>query len=199
LAVLKGNLAPDGCVIKPAACEKKFLKHKGPVIVFDSYPEMNKIIDSDDLDVTENHVLVLRNVGPVGGPGMPEWGMIPIPKKLLKKGVRDMVRISDARMSGTSYGACILHVAPESYIGGPLSLLKTGDIVEIDVNKRSINMIVDDETLQKRKSNLVQKKPKAGRGWLWMYSNHVKQANEGCDFDFLETDFGNSAKEPDIF
>lgn len=199
LAVLKGNLAPDGCVIKPAACEKKFLKHKGPVIVFDSYPEMNKIIDSDDLDVSENHVLVLRNVGPVGGPGMPEWGMIPIPKKLLKKGVRDMVRISDARMSGTSYGACILHVAPESYIGGPLSLLKTGDIVEIDVNKRSINMLVDDETLQKRKSNLVQKKPKAGRGWLWMYSNHVKQANEGCDFDFLETDFGNSAKEPDIF
>tara|TARA_B100002019_G_scaffold134725_1_gene116000 strand:- start:2124 stop:2606 length:483 start_codon:yes stop_codon:yes gene_type:complete len=160
---------------------------------------MNKIIDSDDLDVSENHVLVLRNVGPVGGPGMPEWGMIPIPKKLLKKGVRDMVRISDARMSGTSYGACILHVAPESYIGGPLSLLKTGDIVEIDVNKRSINMLVDDKTLQKRKSNLVQKKPKAGRGWLWMYSNHVKQANEGCDFDFLETDFGNSAKEPDIF
>ena len=199
LAVLKGNLAPDGCVIKPAACEKKFLKHKGPVIVFDSYPEMNKIIDSDDLDVSENHVLVLRNVGPVGGPGMPEWGMIPIPKKLLKKGVRDMVRISDARMSGTSYGACILHVAPESYIGGPLSLLKTGDIVEIDVNKRSINMLVDDETLQKRKSNLVQKKHKAGRGWLWMYSNHVRQANEGCDFDFLETDFGNSAKEPDIF
>ena len=135
---------------------KKFLKHKGPVIVFDSYPEMNKIIDSDDLDVSENHVLCLE-MGPVGGPGMPEWGMIPIPKKLLKKGVRDMVRISDARMSGTSYGACILHVAPESYIGGPLSLLKTGDIVEIDVNKRSINMLVDDETLQKRKSNLVQK------------------------------------------
>ncbi len=199
LAVLKGNLAPDGCVIKPAACEKKFLNHKGPVIVFDSYPEMNKIIDSEDLHVTENHVLVLRNVGPVGGPGMPEWGMIPIPKKLLKKGVRDMVRISDARMSGTSYGACILHVAPESYIGGPLSLLKTGDIVEINVNKRSINMLVDNETLKKRKLKLVAQKPKAGRGWLWMYSNHVKQANEGCDFDFLESDFGNSAKEPDIF
>ena len=126
LAVLKGNLAPDGCVIKPAACDKKFLKHKGPAIVFDSYPEMKEKIDKDDFDVTENHVLVLRNVGPVGGPGMPEWGMIPIPKKLLKKGIRDMVRISDARMSGTSYGACILHVAPESYVGGPLSLLKTG-------------------------------------------------------------------------
>jgi len=199
LAVLKGNLAPDGCVIKPAACEKKFLNHKGPVIVFDSYPDMNKSIDSEQLEVTENHILVLRNVGPVGGPGMPEWGMIPIPKKLLKKGIRDMVRISDARMSGTSYGACILHVAPESFIGGPLSLLETGDIVQINVNKRSINMLVDEKTLNKRKLNLVKNQPKAGRGWLWMYSNHVKQANEGCDFDFLETDFGKTAKEPDIF
>lgn len=199
LAVLKGNLAPDGCVIKPAACEKKFLKHKGPAIVFDSYPEMKELIDSDDLDVSEDHILVLRNVGPVGGPGMPEWGMMPIPKKLLKKGVRDMVRISDARMSGTSYGACILHVAPESYIGGPLSLLKTGDIVELDVSQRSINMLVDEDTLSLRRNKLKPSKPKAGRGWLWMYSNHVKQANEGCDFDFLETDFGKSAKEPDIF
>jgi dihydroxy-acid dehydratase len=199
LAVLKGNLAPDGCVIKPAACEKKFLKHKGPAIVFDSYPEMKKLIDSDDLNVTEDHILVLRNVGPVGGPGMPEWGMMPIPKKLLKKGVRDMVRISDARMSGTSYGACILHVAPESYIGGPLSLLETGDIVELDVSQRSINMLVDEDTLSLRRNKIKLSEPKAGRGWLWMYSNHVKQANEGCDFDFLETDFGKSAKEPDIF
>ena len=199
LAVLKGNLAPDGCVIKPAACDKKFLKHKGPAIVFDSYPDMKKIIDSDELDVTENHVLVLRNVGPVGGPGMPEWGMMPIPKKLLKKGVRDMVRISDARMSGTSYGACILHVAPESYVGGPLSLLETGDIIEINVDLRSINMLVDEKTLLQRKKKVIKNNPKAGRGWLWMYSNHVLQANEGCDFDFLETDFGISAEEPDIF
>ena len=199
LAVLKGNLAPDGCVIKPAACDKKFLKHKGPAIVFDSYQEMKDIIDSDELDVTEDHVLVLRNVGPVGGPGMPEWGMMPIPKKLLKKGVRDMVRISDARMSGTSYGACILHVAPESFIGGPLSLLKTGDIIELDVNLRKINMLVDGETLSARKDLIQPKKPKAGRGWLWMFSQHVKQANDGCDFDFLETDFGKSAKEPDIY
>ena len=199
LAVLKGNLAPDGCVIKPAACDKKFLKHKGPAIVFDSYPDMKKIIDSDELDVTENHVLVLRNVGPVGGPGMPEWGMMPIPKKLLKKGVRDMVRISDARMSGTSYGACILHVAPESYVGGPLSLLETGDIIEINVDLRSINMLVDEKTLLQRKKKVKKNYPKAGRGWLWMYSNHVRQANEGCDFDFLESDFGISAKEPDIF
>ena len=199
LAVLKGNLAPDGCVIKPAACDKKFMKHKGPAIVFDSYQEMKDIIDSDDFDVSENHVLVLRNVGPVGGPGMPEWGMMPIPKKLLKKGVRDMVRISDARMSGTSYGACILHVAPESFIGGPLSLLKTGDIIELDVNLRKINMLVDDKTLSARKKMIQPKQPKAGRGWLWMFSQHVKQANEGCDFDFLETDFGKSAEEPDIY
>ena len=199
LAVLKGNLAPDGCVIKPAACDKKFLKHKGPAIVFDSYQDMKKIIDSDELDVTENHVLVLRNVGPVGGPGMPEWGMMPIPKKLLKRGVRDMVRISDARMSGTSYGACILHVAPESYIGGPLSLLETGDIIEINVDLRSINMLVGEKTLLQRKKKVKKNTPKAGRGWLWMYSNHVRQANEGCDFDFLESDFGISAKEPDIF
>ena len=199
LAVLKGNLAPDGCVIKPAACDKKFMKHKGPAIVFDSYQEMKDIIDSDDLDVSENHVLVLRNVGPVGGPGMPEWGMIPIPKKLLKKGVRDMVRISDARMSGTSYGACILHVAPESFIGGPLSLLKTGDMIELDVNLRKINMLVDDKTLSVRKKMIQPKQPKAGRGWLWMFSKHVKQANEGCDFDFLETNFGKSAEEPDIY
>ena len=199
LAVLKGNLAPDGCVIKPAACDKKFLKHKGPAIVFDSYQEMKDIIDTDDFDVSENHVLVLRNVGPVGGPGMPEWGMMPIPKKLLKKGVRDMVRISDARMSGTSYGACILHVAPESFVGGPLSLLKTGDIIEVDVNLRKINMLVDDKTLSERKMGIKPPTPKAGRGWLWMYSQHVRQANEGCDFDFLETDFGKSAKEPDIY
>ena len=192
-------MAPDGCVIKPAACDKKFLKHKGPAIVFDSYPEMKEKIDNDDFDVTENHVLVLRNVGPVGGPGMPEWGMIPIPKNYLKKGIRDMVRISDARMSGTSYGACILHVAPESYIGGPLSLLKTGDIIELDVALRKINMIVDSLTLSQRKKNIKPKKSKAGRGWLWIYSNHVKQANEGCDFDFLETNFGKSATEPDIF
>ena len=199
LAVLKGNLAPDGCVIKPAACDMKFFKHKGPAIVFDSYPEMKDIIDRDDFNVTENHILVLRNVGPVGGPGMPEWGMMPIPKKLLKKGVRDMIRISDARMSGTSYGACILHVAPESFIGGPLSLLETGDIIEIDIEMRSINMLVEKETLSLRRKKIKPKEPKAGRGWLWMYSNHVTQANNGCDFDFLETNFGKSAKEPDIF
>ena len=199
LAVLKGNLAPDGCVIKPAACEKKYLKHTGPAIVFNNYPEMKALIDDEKLDVTDNHVLVLRNVGPVGGPGMPEWGMMPIPKKLLKKGVRDMVRISDARMSGTSYGACILHVAPESFIGGPLALLKTGDLIEVDVPNRSINMLVNEDEINKRRKKLKILGPKSGRGWLWIYSQHVKQANEGCDFDFLETKFGKSASEPDIY
>ena len=124
LAVLKGNLAPDGCVIKPSACEPRFLKHTGPALVFDDYPSMKKAIDDPDLDVTADHVLILRNAGPQGGPGMPEWGMLPIPTKLVKQGVRDMVRLSDARMSGTSYGACILHVSPESYIGGPLALVQ---------------------------------------------------------------------------
>jgi len=151
LAVLKGSLAPDGCVIKPSACEPRLLQHSGSALVFDNYAQMKAQIDEDDLDVDENTVLVLRNAGPKGGPGMPEWGMLPIPKKLLKKGVRDMVRISDARMSGTSYGACILHVAPESYVGGPLALVKTGDIIEVDVPARTINLKVDAAELAKRK------------------------------------------------
>src|ERR1700682_2251073 len=133
LAVLKGNLAPDGCVINPSACEPRFLKHTGPALVFDDYPSMKKAIDDPELDVSADHVLILRNAGPQGGPGMPEWGMLPIPTKLVKQGVRDMVRLSDARMSGTSYGACILHVSPESYIGGPLALAKNGDNITLDV------------------------------------------------------------------
>ena len=138
----KGNLAPDGCVIKPSACEPRFLKHTGPALVFDDYPSMKKAIDDPDLDVTADHVLVLRNAGPQGGPGMPEWGMLPIPTKLVKQGVRDMVRLSDARMSGTSYGACILHVSPESYVGGPLALVKNGDSITLDVAARTINLEV---------------------------------------------------------
>ena len=139
-----GNLAPDGCVIKPSAAEPRLLKHAGPALVFRDYNEMAARIDSDDLEVTPDHVLVLQNAGPIGGPGMPEWGMLPIPKKLLKQGVRDMLRISDARMSGTSYGACILHVAPESYVGGPLAAVRTGDIIAVDVDRRSINLEVTD-------------------------------------------------------
>ena len=142
LAVLRGNLAPEGCVIKPSAMDPRFLKHAGPALVFDDYPSMKKAVDDENLDVTADHVLVLRNAGPQGGPGMPEWGMLPMPRKLLKQGHRDMLRLSDARMSGTSYGACVLHVSPESYVGGPLALLRTGDIVEIDVPSRRINMRV---------------------------------------------------------
>ncbi|MGL4967155.1 MAG: L-arabinonate dehydratase [Inquilinus sp.] len=199
LAVLRGNLAPDGCVIKPSACEPRFLKHSGPALVFDDYPSMKAVIDSDDLDVTPDHVLVLRNVGPQGGPGMPEWGMLPIPKKLVKQGIRDMVRISDARMSGTSYGACILHVSPESYIGGPLALLRTGDIVTLDVAARRIDMEVPEEELARRRAELQPPQPRYERGYGWMFNRHIRQAHEGCDFDFLETGFGAPVAEPDIY
>jgi dihydroxy-acid dehydratase len=199
LAVLKGNLAPDGCVIKPSACDPRFLKHSGPALVFDDYPSMKKAVDDENLDVTADHVLILRNAGPLGGPGMPEWGMLPIPKKLVKQGVRDMVRISDARMSGTSYGACILHVAPESYIGGPLSLVRNGDIISLDVEKRTITLDVPDAELAKRKAAWKAPEPRYERGYGWMFSKHIKQADQGCDFDFLETGFGAPVREPDIF
>ena len=199
LAVLKGNLAPDGCVVKPSACEERLRVHEGPALVFDSYPEMKAAIDDEDLDVTPDHVLILRNAGPKGGPGMPEWGMLPIPKKILKQGCRDMLRISDARMSGTSYGACILHVAPESHVGGPLSLVRTGDIIRVDVPNRTIDMLVDEVTLAKRRAEWTRPADRYERGYGWMFSKHIKQANEGCDFDFLETAFGAPVGEPDIF
>ncbi|WGF87932.1 L-arabinonate dehydratase [Marinivivus vitaminiproducens] len=199
LALLKGNLAPDGCVIKPSACEPRLRKHSGPALVFDDYPSMKAAIDRDDLDVTPDHVLILRNAGPQGGPGMPEWGMLPIPKKLVKQGVRDMLRISDARMSGTSYGACILHVSPEAYIGGPLALVQTGDIVSVDVAARSIRMEVSDEELARRRAVLPAPEPRYERGYGWMFTRHIRQAHEGCDFDFLETGFGAPVREPDIF
>jgi dihydroxy-acid dehydratase len=199
LAVLKGNLAPDGCVVKPSACEERLRVHEGPALVFDSYPEMKAAIDDEDLDVTPDHVLILRNAGPKGGPGMPEWGMLPIPKKILKEGYRDMLRISDARMSGTSYGACILHVAPESHVGGPLSLVRTGDIIRVDVPNRTIDMLVDEVTLAKRRAEWTRPADRYERGYGWMFSKHIKQANEGCDFDFLETAFGAPVGEPDIF
>ena len=199
LAVLKGSLAPDGCVIKPSACEPRLLQHTGKALVFDNYADMKANIDDDDLDVDENTVLVLRNAGPKGGPGMPEWGMLPIPKKLLKKGVRDMVRISDARMSGTSYGACILHVAPESYVGGPLALVKTGDIIAVDVPARTIDLQVDEAELKKRQEAWQHPPLRYERGYGWMFSNHILQADSGCDFDFLETSHGRPVDEPSIF
>ena len=199
LAVLRGNIAPGGAVIKPSACAEKFLKHTGPALVFDSYPEMKKAIEDENLDVTEDHILVLRNAGPKGGPGMPEWGMLPIPVKLVKQGVRDMLRLSDARMSGTSYGACILHASPESYIGGPLALVKTGDLITVDVDARKIQLEISDEELAARKAKWVAPAPKYERGYGWMFSRHILQAEEGCDFDFLETSFGALVPEPDIF
>ena len=199
LAVLHGNLAPDGCVIKPAAMDRRFLKHSGPALVFDDYPSLKKATEDEDLDVTADTVLVLRNAGPQGGPGMPEWGMLPLPKKLLKQGHRDMLRLSDARMSGTSYGACVLHVSPESYVGGPLALLRTGDIVALDVDARSIRMEVSDEELVRRRAAWVPLPPRYERGYGWAFSRHIQQADQGCDFDFLRTEFGAPVPEPAIY
>ncbi len=184
-AVLRGNLAPDGCVIKPAAADKRFLKHRGKAIAFEDYNHMMVEIERDDLDVTPDHILVLKNAGPKGGPGMPEWGMLPIPKRLLAQGVRDMVRISDGRMSGTSYGACILHVAPESFVGGPLAFVQTGDEIEIDVEARRIHLHVSDEELTRRRAAWKQPAKKYPRGYGALYSEHIGQADTGCDFDFL--------------
>ncbi len=199
LALLRGNLAPDGCVIKPSACAPHLLQHEGRAIVFDSYPEMKALIDDETCDITADDVMVFRYAGPQGGPGMPEWGMLPIPKKLVKAGVRDMLRISDARMSGTSYGACILHVAPEAHIGGPLALVQTGDRIKVDVPGRRIDLLVDDAELARRKSEWAPPEPKYHRGYGWMFARHIGQANEGCDFDFLETAFGPNPPEPEIY
>jgi len=195
-AVLKGNLAPNGCVIKPAAADPRFLKHRGKAIAFEDYNHMMREVERDDLDVTPDHILVLKNAGPQGGPGMPEWGMLPIPKRLLGQGVRDMIRISDGRMSGTSYGACILHVAPESFVGGPLNFVQTGDEIEIDVDKRSIHLHVSGEELARRKAAWKRPTPKYPRGYGAMFSEHIGQADQGCDFDFLQ---GKSVMpEPEI-
>jgi len=199
LAVLKGNLAPDGCVIKPSACAPRYLRHTGPALVFDDYPSMKAAVEDESLDVTADHILILRNAGPQGGPGMPEWGMLPIPVKLVKQGVRDMLRLSDARMSGTSYGACILHAAPEAYVGGPLALVRTGDLITVDVPARRIHLNVSDAELAERRAAWVTPPRRYERGYGWMYAQHILQANEGCDFDFLETGFGAPVPEPDIF
>jgi dihydroxy-acid dehydratase len=199
LAVLHGNLAPDGAVIKPAAMEPHLAKHTGPAIVFKDYNDMAKRIDDPVLEVTKDSVLVLQSAGPQGAPGLPEWGQLPIPKKLLEQGVRDMLRISDARMSGTSYGACVLHVAPESHVGGPLALVKDGDLIELDVANRKLTLKVDDAELARRRAAWKPPKPHYTRGFGEMYLKHVTQANEGCDFDFLEEE-GKAAKtdEPEI-
>ncbi|MDQ2693903.1 MAG: L-arabinonate dehydratase [Pseudomonadota bacterium] len=199
VVVLRGNLAPQGCVMKPAAAEPRLWKHSGPALVFDSYAQMKERVNDEGLDVTADTVLILRNAGPHGGPGMPEWGMLPIPTKLVKQGVRDMLRISDARMSGTSYGACVLHVAPESFVGGPLALVQTGDIVSVDVAARSIRMEVSDEELARRKAAWRPPAPHYGRGYGYLFAQHISQADAGCDFDFLETAHGPRVPEVSIY
>ena len=186
LAVLRGNLAPNGAVIKPAAAEPQLHKHIGPAVVFSDYNDMAARIDDPALPVTKDSVLVLQNAGPLGAPGMPEWGQLPIPKKLLAQGVRDMVRISDARMSGTSYGACVLHVAPESFAGGPLAFVRDGDLIELDVAARMIELKVSDAELASRRAAWKKPAPKFERGYGALYQQHITQADQGCDFDFLE-------------
>lgn len=197
-AVLFGNLAPQGAVIKASACEDHLRQHTGPAVVFQDYNDMMARIDDEDLAVSKDSVLVLQNAGPLGGPGMPEWGQLPIPKKLLAEGVRDMVRLTDARMSGTSYGACVLHIAPESFVGGPFALIEDGDMVTLDVEGRVLSMDVDDEELERRRAAWTPPKPRYERGYGVLYSQHVTQAHEGCDFDFLQTDAGAPVDEPEI-
>ncbi|MGI9153419.1 MAG: L-arabinonate dehydratase [Rubrivivax sp.] len=198
LAVLRGNIAPDGVIIKPSACAPHLLRHTGRALVFDDYPALKKAVEDPDLDVTGDDILVLRNAGPKGA-GMPEWGMLPIPTKLLKQGVKDMLRLSDARMSGTSYGGCLLHCAPEAAVGGPLALVRTGDRITVDVPARRIHLEIDEAEFERRKTAWQAPPPRYERGYGWMFGRHILQADQGCDFDFLEASFGAPVPEPDIF
>jgi dihydroxy-acid dehydratase len=195
-AVLYGNLCPDGAVIKTSAASPHLLKHTGPALVFRDYNDMDARIHRDDLAVTPDSVLVLQNAGPLGGPGMPEWGMLPIPKKLLPGGIRDIVRISDARMSGTSYGTCVLHISPESFIGGPLALVRDGDLISLDVENRRLDLLVPEQELADRRAAWRKPAPKYARGYMALYSERVSQAHLGCDFDFLSEKIGTA--EPEI-
>ncbi|MFD2418550.1 L-arabinonate dehydratase [Amycolatopsis pigmentata] len=196
LAVLRGNLAPAGAVIKHIAAEPRLLRHTGPAVVFDGYSDLKRRIDDPSLDVTADSVLVLRGAGPLGGPGMPEYGMLPIPDRLLAEGVRDMVRVSDARMSGTSYGACVLHVAPESHVGGPLALVRSGDLITLDVPNRTIRVELDDAELERRRAAWTPPTPRFERGYGALYAAHITQADQGCDFDFLAREGTNPEPDP---
>ncbi len=195
-AILYGNLAPNGAVIKPTAAEPRLLQHTGRAVVFRNYNDLAARIDDEALIVDQDSVLVLQNAGPLGGPGMPEWGMLPIPRRLLQQGVRDMVRISDARMSGTSYGTCVLHVSPESFVGGPLALVRDGDTIELDVQARKLNLQVSDDELAKRRAQWRPGPSHYERGFGALYAAHVTQADRGCDFDLLEA--GAETPEPEI-
>lgn len=195
-AVLRGNLCPRGAVIKHAAMEARFLKHTGPAIVFRDYDDLAARLDDPALPFTADTVMVLQSAGPIGAPGMPEWGMLPLPKKLLEQGVRDLLRISDARMSGTSYGACVLHVAPESAIGGPIALVRDGDLISLDVEARTLTLDVADEELAARRAAWQPGPRPVERGYLSLFLNEVTQADEGCDFRFLHA--GSPTPEPKI-
>jgi len=196
-AILRGSLAPEGAVIKHAAASPHLLRHTGKAVVFRDMADLKARLDAPDLPIDENSVMVLQNAGPKGGPGMPEWGMLPLPKKLLERGVRDLVRISDARMSGTSYGTCVLHVAPESAVGGPLALVQDGDLISLDVPARRIDLLVDEAELTRRRAAWKSAPPTHARGWTRLYVDQVGQAPDGCDFDFLKA--GPPAPEPAIF
>ena len=188
LAVLRGSLAPGGAIIKRSAASPQLLSHRGPAVVFEDHEDLLRRIDDDNLDVTRDSVLVMKNGGPLGGPGMPEWGLLPIPKKLLDQGVRDMVRISDARISGTAFGTVVVHVTPESAAGGPLGIVETGDLIELDVSQRRLDLCLPTEELDRRLANAQPRAKDSPRGHLRLYQEHVLQADQGCDFDFLRAE-----------
>jgi dihydroxy-acid dehydratase len=185
LVVLRGSLCPDGAVMKITAADPRLLRHEGRAVVFEDIHDLATRVDDEGLDIDEDSVMVLRNGGPVGAPGMPEWGHLPIPAKLLRRGVTDLVRISDARMSGTSYGAVVLHVAPESAVGGPLALVETGDRILLDVEERRLDLLVEEQEMARRREAWEPPACKDERGYRRLYEDHVLQANEGCDLDFL--------------
>jgi len=199
IAILRGNLAPRGAVIKPSAATPKLMVHTGRAVVFEDSDDFHKRIDDENLDVDETCILVLKNCGPKGYPGMAEVGNMPLPPKVLRKGITDMVRISDARMSGTSYGGCLLHCAPEAAVGGPLALVRTGDRISVDVPARRIHLEIDEAEFERRRAAWQAPPPRYERGYGWMYARHVRQADQGCDFDFLETGFGAPVPEPVIY
>jgi dihydroxy-acid dehydratase len=198
LAILRGNLAPEGAVMKPSAASPRLLKHCGKAVVFDHARELYRRIDDPALAIDEGSVLVLRNAGPIGGPGMPEWGNLPIPKRLLERGVRDMVRLSDARMSGTHFGTCVLHISPEAAVGGPLALVRDGDEIVLDLEERRLDLLVGEEELSRRRAEWKPPEPHYTRGYGAIFQSHIQQAHQGCDFDVLRPT-GKATPEPDIY